>query len=350
MKFYQKRGFGIAVLIAAIVLSSVWGLTRPVTPTPSDGVELDTSLSTAAMEKYIVDEAGLLSSRTEQSLAVYNANWDDQLHAIIAVVAVDSSADPEQTAWDYAENLQLGTDDAILVLAKRQQNYYLLASGGFYDFFDSQPSSFVDTCMADDVQDKDYDAAVLSLFAETHAALSETYLAESTGSSGSAMGAFILLLIVLLILWVIVDRIRYNRYRRRSRTIGVARPYFPVFWGRPRRPSRPKAPRRPKTPRDPKPPRGGGAKPGGFGGGFSGGAKPGGSRGGSKSFGSSFGGSKSFGGGTRSGGFGGGSRSGGFGSSRSGGFGGGSRGGGFGGSRGGGFGGGSRGGGFGGRR
>lgn len=343
MKFYQKRGFGIAVLIAAIVLSSVWGLTRPVTPTPSGGVELDTTLSTAAMEKYIVDEAGLLSSRTEQSLAVYNANWDDRLHAIIAVVAVDSSADLEQTAWDYAESLSLGTDDAILVLAKKQQNYYLLASGGFYDFFDSQPSSFVDTCMADGVQDKDYDEAVLSLFAETHAALSEAYLAEGTGSSGSAMGAFILLLIALLILWVIVDRIRYNRYRRRSRTIGVARPYFPVFWGRPRRPRKPRAPHRPKTPRNPKPPRGGGAKPGGFGGGFSGGAKPGGSRGGSKSFGGgSFGSSKSFGGGTRSGGFGGGSRGGGFGSSRSGGFGGGSRGGGFGG--------GSRGGGFGGRR
>lgn len=340
MKFYQKRGFGVVVLIAAIVLSSVWGLTRPVTPTPSGGVELDTSLPTAAMEKYIVDEAGLLSNRTEQSLAVYNANWDDRLQAIIAVVAVDSSADMEQTAWDYAESFQLGEDDAILVLAGKQQNYYLLASGGFYDFFDSQPTSFVDSCMADDVQDKDYDAAVLHLFAETHAALSETYLAEDTGSSGGAMGTFILLLIVLLILWVIIDRIRYNRYRRRSRTIGVARPYFPVFWGRPRRPRKPRPPKRPPTPPRGGSRPGGGLRPGGgFGGGFSGGARPGGSRS-----------STSFGGGMRSGGFGGGSRGGGFGGSRSGGFGGGSRGGGFGGGSRGGFGGGSRGGGFGGRR
>lgn len=320
MKFYQKRGFGIAVLIAAIVLSSVWGLTRPVDPTPDGGKQLDTSLSTAALEQYIADEAGLLSKQTEKTLSVYNANWDEDYHAIIAVVSVDSSDDLEQTAWDYASSFNLGEDDAILVLAKKQQDYYLLASGGFYDFFSSLSTSFVDSHMASGVQKKDYDEATEALFSAVHVELSERY-----ASSGEVnyMVVFLILLIVLLIIWVIVDKIRYNRYLLRSRTVGVPYAYHPIFWGRPRRP------RRPKTP---KPPRGGGARPGG-------GVPPGG-------FGGSFGGGT-----TRSGGFGGSSRGGSFGGgSRSGGFGGGSRGGGFGGGRSGGFGGGSRGGGFGGRR
>lgn len=351
MKFYQKRGFGIAVLIAAIVLSSVWGLTRPVDPTPDGGKQLDTSLSTAALEQYIADEAGLLSKQTEKTLSVYNANWDEDYHAIIAVVSVDSSDDLEQAAWDYASSFNLGEDDAILVLAKKQQDYYLLASGGFYDFFSSLSTSFVDSHMASGVQKKDYDEATEALFSAVHVELSERY-----ASSGEVnyMGVFLILLIVLLIIWVIVDKIRYNRYLLRSRTVGVPYAYHPIFWGRPRRP------RRPKTP---KPPRGGGARPGGGvpPGGFGGASRPGGTRpGGTRSgssgkrpgsgFGGSFGGS-SFSGGKRSGGFGGSSRGGSFGGgSRSGGFGGGSRGGGFGGGRSGGFGGGSRGGGFGGRR
>lgn len=335
MKFYQKRGFGIAVLVVAIVLSSVWGLTRPVDPTPDGGKQLDTSLSTAALEQYIVDEADLLSRQTEKTLSIYNANWDEDYHAIIAVVSVDSSNDPEQTAWDYASSLELGEDDAILVLAKKQQDYYLLASGGFYDFFSSLSNSFVDSYMASGVQRKDYDAATEALFSAVHVELSERY-----ASSGevSYMVTFIILLIVLLVIWVIVDKIRYSRYLLRSRTIGVRHAYHPVFWGRPRRPRRP---------RTPKPPRGGGGshsggpRPSGFGGGAS---RPGGTRGSSTR-------PSSFGGGTRSGGFGGSSRGGSFGGgSRSGGFGGGSRGGSFGGGRSGGFGGGSRGGGFGGKR
>lgn len=329
MKFYQKRGFGVVVLAAAIALASVWGLTRPVDPTPEGGKTLDTSLPTAAMEAYILDEAKLLSDRTEQSLAIYNANWDEDYRAIISVVSVASSADLEETAWDYAERLQLGEDDAILVLAKQEQTYYLLASGGFYDFFSDLPASFVDSCMAGDVKGRDYDAAVLNLFAETHVELSERY---ADSGDGANFALFLFLILVLVVVWVIVDKIRYDRYRRRYLAPGMGTPtvtYYPVFWGRPRRP---------RPPRPPKPPRSSGPRPGG--GSRPGGSRPGGSRpssssrpGGSRPSSGGFGGGRSGGFGGRSGGFGGGSRGGGFGGGRSGGFGGGSRGGGFGGRR-----------------
>ena len=49
MKFFQKRGVAIVVLILAIVASSAWGLHKaPAVSTPEGGEKLDPSLSTAA--------------------------------------------------------------------------------------------------------------------------------------------------------------------------------------------------------------------------------------------------------------------------------------------------------------
>lgn len=338
MKFFQKRGVAIAVLILAILASGAWGLHKaPVVSTPEGGEKLDPSLSTAAFTQYVRDEADILSDKTEEAIGLYNANWDQMFGSIMAVVTVQSSDDLENTAYDYADTMQLGTNDAILVIAEQQQNYYVVASGNFYDLLNGLSYSFVDSCMAGDVQKGDYNAAVQELCSQLHVELSRQYRQDQTvqNDAGTAV-LFILLLIVIFVIWIMLDRMRYNRYRRRYMMPGMGIPtvvYHPIFWGR--RP--PRGPRPPRPPRSggPRPPQGGPRPP--YSGGPSGGNRrppqpprwPSGS-------GNSFGG---FGGG-RGGGFSGGSF---------GGFGGGSRGGGFGGGRSGGFGGGGRGGGFGGR-
>ena len=356
MKFFQKRGVAIAVLVLAIVASSAWGLHKaPAVTTPSGGEKIDTSLSTAAFEQYVRDEADLLSDKTEEAVSLYNANWDKMFGSIMAVVTVTSSDDLENTAYDYADVMQLGTNDAILVIAKQQQDYYVIASGSFYDLLDGLSSSFVSSCMEGGVQKGDYNAAVQELCSQLHVELSRRYQQNQTaqGDAGTAMG-FILLLIVIFLIWIWLDKLRYNRYRRRYMMPGMGIPtvvYHPIFWGR----------RPPRGPRPPRPPRSGGPRP------PQGGPRPphsGGPSGGNRrppqpprrpsGSGNSFGG---FGSAGRGGGFGSGGSFGGFGSGRGGGFGsggsfggfGGSRGGGFGGGRSGGFGGG-RGGGFGGRR
>ena len=344
MKFFQKRGVAIAVLILTILASSAWGLHKaPVVSTPEGGEKLDPSLSTAAFTQYVRDEADILSDKTEEAVGLYNANWDKMFGSIMAVVTVQSSDDLENTAYDYAEAMQLGTNDAILLIAKQQQDYYLVASGDFYDLLSSLSQSFVASCMEDGVQKGDYDAAVRSLCAALHVELSQQYQqSEAALDEAASRVMFIMILIIFFILWIALDGMRYRRYRRRYMMPGMGIPtvvYRPIFWGR-------------RPPRSPRPPRSGGPRPP-YGGGSSGGnrrppqppRRP-------SSSGSSFGGFGSTG---RGGGFGSGGSFGGFGSSRGGGFGGGSfggsRGGGFGGgSRGGGFGGGGRGGGFGGRR
>ena len=335
MKFFQKRGVAIVVLILAIVASSVWGLHKaPAVSTPEGGEKLDPSLSTAAFEQYVRDDAGVLSDKTEEAIGLYNANWDKMFGSIMAVVTVQSSDDLENTAYDYAEAMQLGTNDAILLIAKQQQDYYLVASGDFYDLLSGLSQSFVASCMADNVQKGDYDAAVRSLCAALHVELSQQYQqSEAALDEAASRVMFIMILIIFFILWIALDGMRYRRYRRRYMMPGMGIPtvvYRPIFWGR-------------RPPRSPRPPRSGGPRPP-YGGGSSGGnrrppqppRRP-------SSSGGSFGGFGSTG---RGGGFGSGGSFGGFGSSRGGGFGGGS----FGGSRGGGFGGGGRGGGFGGRR
>ena len=354
MKFFQKRGVAIVVLILAIVASSAWGLHKtPAVSTPEGGEKLDPSLSTAAFEQYVRDDAGVLSDKTEEAIGLYNANWDKMFGSIMAVVTVQSSDNLENTAYDYADTMQLGSNDAILVIAKQQQDYYLVASGDFYDLLSGLSQSFVASCMESGVQKSDYDAAVQELCSQLHVELSQQYQqSQDNGEIANIFVELMFVLIVLFLIWIWLDRMRYNRYRRRYMMPGMGIPtvvYHPIFWGR-------------RPPRGPRPPRSGGPRP------PQGGPRPprsGGSSGGNRrppqqprrpsgGSGNSFGG---FGSSGRGGGFGSGNFGGFGGSSRGGGFGGGGSFGGFGGSRGGGFGGGrsggfggGRGGGFGGRR
>ncbi len=364
MKLFKNRAFAIFVLIAAIALSSLYGISKaPEIRLPEGSVPLDESLSTYTFGQYVEDRAGVLSKKTMKAVCLYNANWDRMAGSILAVVTLgdkEETGRAEDLAWDWAETLQLGENDAILVINATNQDYSVVASGRFFDLLDAQSASFVDTLLEESIHKRDYDQAVLNLFGGLHQ-LFGMYQTDSY-AGGAGMEVFrsvlsvVVLLVVLVLLFNCLDGIRYNSWS--ARYGGMAVPpvvYRPIFWWhrpgsawftRRRRPP-------PRPPRGPRPPMGGGPGPRPP---MSGGPRPprppmGGStppR------------SGSFGGGSRGGGFGsfpgsgsfGGGRGGGFGGSRGGSFGGGSRGGGFGGggSRGGGFGGGSRGGGFGGRR
>lgn len=237
MKFFQKRGVAIVVLILAIVASSAWGLHKtPAVSTPEGGEKLDPSLSTAAFTQYVRDDAGVLSDKTEEAIGLYNANWDKMFGSIMAVVTVQSSDNLENTAYDYADTMQLGSNDAILVIAKQQQDYYLVASGDFYDLLSGLSQSFVASCMADNVQKGDYDAAVRSLCAALHVELSQQYQQSEAALDEAANGVmFIMVLIIFFVLWIMLDGMRYRRYRRRYMMPGMGVPtvvYHPIFWGR----------------------------------------------------------------------------------------------------------------------
>lgn len=329
MKFFQKKSVAIAVMVLAIVLASAWGLGhRPVVLTPAGGDPLDTSLSTAYYRTFIVDNADVLSEKTEASLAVYDANWDEWSGSILAVVTVPfASTAAEEAAWDWADRLQLGENDAILLMDTGAQDAYLLTSGTFYDRFGGTESNYLGAYLYEDFMAGDYDKGVETLFAEIHLLFHDNALVHGTNNPIEVGGLALLLVVILVLLFTMLDSMRYNTWYRRYGTMPVPPVVFrPILWWH-----RPGGAwyRRRRPPRPPRPPRGPGPGTGGARFGGSSGPRP------PRSGGASFGG----------GGF---SRGGGFGGGRVGG-GGFSRGGGFGGRGGGGFGGG-RGGGFGGRR
>ena len=360
MKVFQKRSVAAVVMALAIAAGILLGQARK-----PEGLG-QASTAVVGTYTYVYDYAGVLTDKTMTYIDEMNTSLFAQTGAQIMVQTVDSTGGTDIV--DYA--VQLGAaygvgsaernNGLVLVLALQDLadnglvgNYGIAGGDGLYQY-GNELTSMLYVYMEEDFAAGDYDAAVrktvkayMDWFADLYdVTVRENYIpavrenfsagsgyyTETTGamapSTGSVVMQLVLLLVVLLIVWMVLDRLRYNRYRRRYMMPGMGIPtrrYYPVFWGRPRRPKPPRSPRPPRSGGSaPRPPRStGGSRGGSFGGGGSFRSGAGGSRGG-------FGGGGSFGGG--------------FGGSRGGFGGGGSFGGGFGGSRGGGggFGGGRR--------
>ena len=389
MKVFEKRSVAAIVMVLAVVAGILLGQAQK----PENAGQLSTTV--VGSYTYVYDHAGVLTDDTMEYIDAMNESLFAQTGAQIMIVVQDTTNGTDIV--DYAINLgnQHGVGSAernnglVIVLALEDYtpsglkgDYGVACGDGLYSYGD-ELTNLLYYYMEEDFAAGDYDAGVKRTFdayidwfedfygvtvrenyvpgvGSSYTASSGDYYTRTEGTvepgMGIVSGSIVLILIVLLILWVILDKIRYNRYRRRYLRPGMGIPtrrYYPIFWGRPRRPRRPTPPPPRKRPpnNNRRPPTGGVGGGGSFGGnrgGFSGGSRGGsrGSFGGGGSFGSGFGGSRgssgSFGGsrGGSRGSFGGGGS---FGGSR-GGFSGGSRGGSFGGSRGG-FSGGSRGGG-----
>jgi len=343
MKFFQKRGVAVAIMLLAVVASIAWGQYKK-----------PASLPKVKYEQWVYDGANLLSAETERVIAQYNDRWDESYHALCAVATVRSTKgwDLDDYTMALGENWGLGSRDLVLVLIDSTEGTTWYLNGGvdvMNDLTDADANR-IRTVLDNAVYSAQWDNAATNAFNVLDTVYAAHYGTaagisgnngggaqdgwEDSTSTGSVFGKFLLVLLAVIVIWVVLDRLRYNNYRKRYMAPGMGTPtvrYTPVFWGR-------KLLYQPRTP--PRPPThyGGGNRP------PAGGARP--SSGGSHIRPSSssrpggFGSSGGFGGGSR-GGF---TRSGGGGVTRGGGM---SRGGGFG-SRGG-FGGGSRGG-FGGKR
>lgn len=332
MKLFQKRPVAAIVMVLAIAGALFLGQVRK----PGDTSEPSTAI--VGSYTYVYDNAHVLTDKTMEHIDAMNASLFAQTGAQIMVVTVDTTGGTDiiDYAADLGSQYGVGSEErdngvvVVLALDDIAQNglkgdYGAAYGDGLYDYGD-QLNSILYYYMEDDFAAGDYDAGVEKTFdayidwlAEFYdvtikegyiPAVRETYSAaggyqtQTTGcmapTVGMLMGNLTVLLVVLFVLWVILDAVRYSRYRRRYMMPGMGIPtrrYYPIFWGRPRRRRPPPPPRPPRSgpgAPPPPPPRGGSTRP----------PTPprssGGSRGGGIFGGGSFGGS-SFGG-TRSGG------------------------------------------------
>lgn len=218
-----------------------------------------------------------------------NASLFAQTGAQIMVQTVDSTngTDIVEYATELGGRYGVGSAERnnglVIVLALKDVtqsglvgNYGIAGGDGLYQY-GSELTSMLYAYMEDDFAAGDYDAAVkkavdayMDWFADLYGvtirenyipAVRETYSAgdgyytETSGylapTMGSLLGSLAALVLALLVLWVVLDALRWSRYRRRYLMPGMGIPtvrYYPVFWGRPRR-------------RRPPPPPGGRARP-----------------------------------------------------------------------------------------
>lgn len=270
MKFFKKRAVAWVVLVLAVAGSVCIGLARR----DSFLAKEPTELLNVAYQQWICDDAAILDDTTEALIRDYNARWDEQYYAVVAVASID-----RLTGWegeDYAAALGqkwgLGANDMVLLLVE-QGDWQVYCGDNVYGAMSDTQQNGLRRAIESDYYNDAFDSAVTAFFRQADVVYHEMQLGSGSYYSGNSSGwaapavpdtaktagvsitGLVVLVVMIFVVWVLIDRVRYNRYRRRYVVPGVVPPvaYYPIFWGR-----RPRAPRRPAPPR---PPYGGGARP-----------------------------------------------------------------------------------------
>ena len=335
MKFFEKRGIALAVLVLAIAAAVFIGQSRKAGYIENQPV----TLPEVQYRQWICDEAGMLSETTKDAIRQYNDNWDSRYYAVIAVATADNITGwtPEEAAQKLGADWGLAANDMLLLMV-RGDDYYVACGDNVLAALNSYDTMLarLKQAIEDPYYNGDFDGAALAFYRQADVFYGQAQLGSSGGSTddgswtapaqpasagGASVTGVILLIAAIFVVWMLLDAVRYSRYRRRyvvGAPVNVVRPvYYPIFWGRPRGPRpprghrpppppsmgggpRPSGPRpgprpgsrpsggprpgpRPSAPRPQSRPSrpSGGSRPGGFGGGgFGGGSRSGGSRGG----------------------------------------------------------------------
>lgn len=312
MKRYRISAFFCALLFSAALLAG--GALAAIPEAPAN--------------TYVGDYANVLSSDTENYIIQKNQTLNQATGAAIVVVTVDfmdgmdSASYASQIFNTWGIGRKAKNNGFLLVYAVGENKVRALQGTGLEDALTSSMlNSYLEDYFYDQYDAGNYDAATRSFFDAIYDWFS-SYYALSTSGGGTAQtgpgyansapgyeqqdgsynqgpslfGVAVFILVVL----VLLDGLRYRRYRRRYLMPGMPPPpyvYFPIFFGWPH-----------FWYHGPRGPRGPGG-PGGFGGGFGGfgGFGGGSARGGGAGRGGGFGGFGGFGGGGfGGGGFGGG--------------------------------------------
>ena len=301
MEFLRKRWVAVllclAMVAAAIGVNAYRNRTTDYTPENRSAAVSWGKEHSGSYTQFVDDEADVLNDSSIREISAYNAQLDYRHGSICALATVDGTGGKtlEDLYYDLSDDLQLGDQDALLVLDMEGEDWYFVYGADFSDYVDNELQVLLRGSMTEAVQSPN------SMLPRLYGELADWYDEQvpvsdqqpAGESRGSSVFSMLMVLLVVLVLVVALTSI-FIRPRRRGFGWGPV-----IFMGSHRhRPSYP--------------PPGPGPRPGGSPSYHPGNSRP---RGGS------------------SGGFGGSSRGSGFSRGGGGGFGGGSRGGGFGGGR-----------------
>ena len=261
MKLFQKRSVAAVVMVLAIVAGVLLGQVRR----PDETVAPSTAV--VGTYTYTYDHAHVLTDGTMDHIDAMNTSLFAQTGAQIMVVTVGSTGGQDiiDYAMDLGEQYGIGSAErnnglvVVLALDDIAQNglpgnYGAAYGSGLYDQSD-RLNSLLYAYMEEDFAAGDYDAAVcrtvdaymawladfygveirenyVPVTRETFSA-GAGYYTQTTGYLPPTMGSVAVQLasvvVTLLILWVLLDRVRYTRYRRRYLVPGMGDPHGAVL-------------------------------------------------------------------------------------------------------------------------
>lgn len=259
-KLFQNQVVAWIVLIAAVALACFWGFSR------RDAYESrkTTELLDVKYYQWVNDNAKLLSDATEKTAAEYDTTWNDRYYSVVAVATLNKLNGWTQA--DYAralgEKWGLGAGDMLLLLVKGDDWYVAVGDNVAATMTDTQQTK-LKQAIDQPYYAGNYDEAVVAFFRQADVFYAQAGVSGGGGSASApaeewteyhqpkqaghvSLFKVALLVIGVLVVWAILDRFRYNRYRRRYTAVNPVMPvvtYYPIFWGRPRAPLSPAPPR-----------------------------------------------------------------------------------------------------------
>ena len=211
---------------------------------------LKTDLPTGDYRSWILDGAKVLEVETEDTICLYNANWDHRYNSLVAVVTTKTlpeGATLENYAYDLGVDAGLNESDALVLLIVEDGLFYVAAGNEFSSIISNSAESNLSTILNNANKSGNYDTYITQFFK----AMNEIYVESfglgndnlsDKGHEGSFGNAFavvcgLIILVVLVAVISAIDRARFDAYR--SEFYGVANPPYvfrPIcFWHSPRR-------------------------------------------------------------------------------------------------------------------
>lgn len=236
MKFFQKRGVAIAVLIIAIVAALVIGQQNK----PAEQYEPQSEASAEAWAKenyasytgYVWDEAELFSDSTERTIAEYNARFDYRYGGIMWIASVNSAGTSDLGSYAYAlgEQYGCGSMDLMLVLDCERQTWYVAPGEEIEPYLDQELEIIFTQNLGRTFFEGGADKQIVQLLSEV-SAWSTAHLPTGGGkaqesSPGGGVGVIVVMIFIVLILLLIISGIR-----RVSYGVGFWGPFWGPWWG-----------------------------------------------------------------------------------------------------------------------
>lgn len=215
-RIWTKIAAAVLVIAALVAVVMIVDANLPLARAPQGTIPLDNRLDTAAVAHLVVDEADVFSEEAEQVFSTYNANWSVLGDRVMAVVAVERTADTEAEAWQWAQKLALGENDALLLVESDTMKCAVVSRGTFEEDISALSSTYLGGLTYMALHAGAFDGAVLAVFEEFHRFYEydpELYR-QTMVKEGLTTSAVIFALILPILIHMIAEKVDNRRFRR----------------------------------------------------------------------------------------------------------------------------------------